>query len=73
MRDTSRISLSVKLGKVQNVKRKLKARKEYNPSINSSLKSENPIQEMYDNLESILKENLEQWYFLHEEIPFMDE
>ena len=39
------VYLSVKLGKVQNVKRKLKARREYNPSFNSSLKSENPIQE----------------------------
>jgi len=34
--------------------------------------SENPIQEMYCNLESILKEHIEQWYFLHEEIPFID-
>ncbi len=36
------------------------------------LTSENPIQVMYDNLESILKKHLEQWYFLHEEIPFMN-
>lgn len=36
---------SVKLGKVYNVKRVLKSRKEYNPIINSSLKSEHPIEE----------------------------
>ncbi|HIP36716.1 MAG TPA: DinB family protein [Crocinitomix sp.] len=36
---------SVKLGKVFNVKRKLKARKEYNPIINDSLKSKHPIEE----------------------------
>jgi hypothetical protein len=36
------------------------------------LNSDNPIQDMYNNLEAILKENLEQWYFLHEEIPFVD-
>ncbi len=36
-----------------------------------NLESENPIQEMYDNLQEVLEENLEQWYFLHEEIPFM--
>lgn len=35
----------VKLGKVQNVKRKLKAAKEYNPLVNSALKTENPIDE----------------------------
>ena len=32
--------------------------------------AENPIQQMYSNLESILRENFVQWYFLHEEIPF---
>jgi len=36
---------SVKLGKVYNVKRVLKSRKEYNPLVNSSLKSENPIED----------------------------
>lgn len=36
---------SVKLGKVHNVKRALKSRKEYNPLVNSSLKSENPIED----------------------------
>ena len=34
---------------------------------------ENPIQTMFDNLETIIKENLEQWYFLHEDIPFVAE
>ena len=34
---------------------------------------ENPIQRMFNNLEKIVKENLEQWYFLHEEIPFVEE
>jgi lauroyl/myristoyl acyltransferase len=37
------------------------------------LTAENPIQEMYDNLQKILENHLEQWYFLHEEIPFMEE
>jgi len=36
------------------------------------LTSENPIQIMYNNLEVILREHLEQWYFLHEEIPFIE-
>lgn len=36
------------------------------------LTSENPIQSMYDNLELILREHLVQWYFLHEEIPFVE-
>ena len=36
------------------------------------LASESPIQQMYTNLESVLKLHLEQWYFLHEEIPFLD-
>lgn len=35
--------------------------------------AENPIQQMYDHLEDQLKSNLEQWYFLHEEVPFMEE
>jgi hypothetical protein len=37
--------LSVKLGKVNNVKRKLKSRKEYNPIFNDNLRSDNPINE----------------------------
>jgi hypothetical protein len=36
---------SVKLGKVNNVKRHLKSRKEYNPLVNPSLKSEDVISE----------------------------
>jgi len=38
-----------------------------------NINAENPIQEMYSNLESVLKENFVQWYFLHEEIPFASE
>ena len=33
---------------------------------------ENPIQRMFNNLEAIIKENLEQWYYLHEDISFED-
>jgi lauroyl/myristoyl acyltransferase len=33
--------------------------------------SENPIRNMYENLEKILSKNFVQWYFLHEEIPFV--
>jgi lauroyl/myristoyl acyltransferase len=36
------------------------------------LKAENPVQQMYYNLETVLRRNFEQWYFLHEEIPFAD-
>jgi lauroyl/myristoyl acyltransferase len=35
-------------------------------------KSDNPIQQMYNNLESVLREHYVQWYFLHEEIPFAE-
>jgi lauroyl/myristoyl acyltransferase len=35
-------------------------------------KAENPIQEMYCNLQSVLEKHFEQWYFLHEKIPFAD-
>ena len=35
-------------------------------------KGENPIQQMYDNLQSVLEKHFEQWYFLHEEIPFVE-
>ncbi len=31
-----------------------------------------PIQQMYKNLQSVLEEHPEQWYFLHEEIPLVD-
>ena len=37
-----------------------------------NIDSENPIQDMYNNLETILKEYLVQWYFLHEDIPFVE-
>lgn len=49
---------SVKLGKVYNVKRKLKSRKEYNPIFNDSLRSDNPITEFLDFQEQF-KELLE--------------
>lgn len=35
--------------------------------------SSNPIQDMFTSLENIVKDNIEQWYFLHEEIPFVDD
>lgn len=35
-------------------------------------KGENPIQQMYQHLEVVLKEHLVQWYFLHEEVPFAE-
>lgn len=34
--------------------------------------SDNIIQSMFINLEEVVNENLAQWYFLHEEIPFLD-
>jgi lauroyl/myristoyl acyltransferase len=34
------------------------------------INSDKPIQQMYNNLEGILRDNFVQWYFLHEEIPF---
>jgi lauroyl/myristoyl acyltransferase len=39
--------------------------------IEVDISAENPIQVMFDNLENSIKEHLEQWYFLHEEIPFV--
>lgn len=36
------------------------------------INGENFIQQMYDNLQSVLEKHFEQWYFLHEEIPFVD-
>ena len=36
------------------------------------INGENPIQQMYENLQSVLEKHFEQWYFLHEEIPFAD-
>jgi hypothetical protein len=32
----------------------------------------NPIQGLYSCLEAVLADHLEQWYFLHEEVPFID-
>jgi len=34
--------------------------------------AENLIQQMYSNLQSVLEQYFEQWYFLHEKIPFVD-
>lgn len=34
------------------------------------LKGPQPVQSLFDNLEQILNKYFEQWYFLHEEIPF---
>lgn len=51
---------SVKLGKVYNVKRVLKSRKEYNPLVNSSLKSENVIEDylkFQEEFAEVLKES----------------
>ncbi|MCL2762714.1 MAG: hypothetical protein FWD36_05865 [Treponema sp.] len=36
------------------------------------IKAENPVQQMYNNLQSVLEKHFEQWYFLHEEIPFIN-
>ena len=36
------------------------------------INAENPTQKMFDNQQSILDKYYEQWYFLHEEIPFVD-
>lgn len=42
---------SVKLGKVKNIKRKLKSTKEYNPLINTSLSVENVVEEYLGHVE----------------------
>ena len=34
------------------------------------IKAENSVQQMYDNLQSVLEKHFEQWYFLREEITF---
>lgn len=50
---------SVKLGKVKNVKRKLKSTKEYNPLVNTSLSLENVVNEYLEHVEdfkAVLKE-----------------
>ena len=36
------------------------------------INAENFIQQMYNDLQSVLEKHYEQWYFLHEEIPFAD-
>lgn len=41
---------SVKLGKVKNIKRKLKSAKDYNPLINNSLSLENVVEEYLDHV-----------------------
>ncbi len=35
--------------------------------------AEEVVQNMYENLEDVVGDNLEQWYFLHEEIPFVND
>jgi len=35
-------------------------------------KAEDIAQQMFNNLQIMLEKHLEQWYFLHEEIPFVD-
>lgn len=47
--------LSVKLGKVKNVKRRLKAAKDYNPLVNATLKTENAVQDFLNYQDEMLK------------------
>lgn len=47
--------LAVKLGKVKNVKRRLKAAKDYNPLVNASLKTENAVQDFLAYQDEMLK------------------
>lgn len=35
-------------------------------------RGDNPVQQLYDELERMLENHLEQWYFLHEQIPFVE-
>lgn len=52
---------SVKLGKVKNVKRKLKSTKDYNPLVNKSLSLENVVNEYLEHIEDfkgLLKEGM---------------
>jgi hypothetical protein len=54
------VSSSVMLGKVKNVKRKLKSTKEYNPLINTTLSLDNVIQEYavhVQEFKAVLKES----------------
>lgn len=46
---------SVKLGKVNNVKRKLKSTKDYNPLINTSLSTENVIEEYSTHTDEFIR------------------
>jgi lauroyl/myristoyl acyltransferase len=36
------------------------------------IKTKGFVQQMYNNLQGVLEKHFEQWYFLHEEIPFAD-
>jgi hypothetical protein len=36
------------------------------------LTSKDILQQMYNSLKAIVENHCEQWYFLHEEIPFVD-
>ncbi len=45
---------SVKLGKVKNVKRKLKSPKDYNPLVNKSLSTENTIKEYLEHCKDFI-------------------
>ena len=47
--------MSVKLGKVKNVKRRLKSAKDYNPITNATLKTEHAVEEFLANQEEMLR------------------
>ena len=47
--------IRVKLGKVKNVKRKLKSAKDYNPLINTNLKTENSLNEFIENQNKLIE------------------
>lgn len=47
--------LAVKLGKVKNVKRRLKAAKDYNPIVNATLKTENAVQDFLAYQDEMIK------------------
>ncbi|NLL11803.1 MAG: hypothetical protein GX267_00210 [Fibrobacter sp.] len=38
----------------------------------TDLSKSNVVQQMYDQLQEMVKSHLEQWYFVHEEIPFAE-
>jgi len=48
------VSVSIRLGKLKNVKRKLKSAKDYNPVINKSLPTENAYNEYLDHQRSFI-------------------